>query len=452
MLNALSAVDTTKRSAHIAAESCLLSAGMAQAKYLKSIVMSEKAALEQRLKDIESVEQIIDNIDVRDDMNSCSEHARDGNQNKDSGHEGIASALAVLNCQSSENNMDESFTRENYDTSNEGNRWSEENEIGIVSREEIGILLKQLFEADQSAQLTVKETDDLESTVLFLEAALKQKSVEARAHRASVCYALNNQRSINTMLKGKASFDALGRILWALLDGCGRTNSDIANAKMCMMLAETFYMEQDGKCVESPSSPSSPRSQRVFVKRKIMRHQLWSDEDFWDQALYQCVTEALSRCRILRNISDASRDKQGQNKEDGLLAEKKSTRWHDLKPEQRVEAASQLHSVIFSQLAALAHSMTEFGCGKDRAAAFVRRLSVRSQLPISMRALLLEHINNRKVQSTNGRDEFDDDTAHSTESAPLVANDIAVPVVETFFDNIDAQKAMNSLPREVDHI
>jgi len=71
-------------------------------------------------------------------------------------------------------------------------------------------------------------------------------------------------------------------------------------------------------------------------------------------------------------------------------------KWHDFLPEQRLEAASQLHSVVFAQLGALSHSMLEFGCSFNRAVNFVRRLAVRHQLPIRQRAMLLQHLLRRK--------------------------------------------------------
>jgi hypothetical protein len=67
-------------------------------------------------------------------------------------------------------------------------------------------------------------------------------------------------------------------------------------------------------------------------------------------------------------------------------------KWHDLKDQERCEAASQVHAVVFAQLGALAHSMIEFGCGLQRSCAFVRRMSVRNQLPMSQRAMLLQHL------------------------------------------------------------
>lgn len=73
----------------------------------------------------------------------------------------------------------------------------------------------------------------------------------------------------------------------------------------------------------------------------------------------------------------------------------RKTKWHDLNYTERVEAASQVHAVVFAQLGALAHSMIELGCGLDRSCAFVRRMSIRNQLPSSQRTMLLMHLMDR---------------------------------------------------------
>jgi hypothetical protein len=71
------------------------------------------------------------------------------------------------------------------------------------------------------------------------------------------------------------------------------------------------------------------------------------------------------------------------------------TRWYDLSYTERIDAASQVHAVVFAQLGALAHSMIEFGCGLERSCAFVRRMAIRNQLPSSQRTMLLQHLMDR---------------------------------------------------------
>ena len=149
--------------------------------------------------------------------------------------------------------------------------------------------------------------------------------------------------------------------------------------------------------VDSPN-----RTNRLYIKSLLLDHPIWSDDNFWEQALYQCISEALQRCKIVNNVYCESDRTNAEERED-LAKSDLQVKWHDLPWYQRVEAAQQLHSVVFSQLAALSHSMIEFGCGYDKTTSFVRRLSVRYQLPISRRAMLLDHIKKRreKVQQRN---------------------------------------------------
>jgi len=99
-----------------------------------------------------------------------------------------------------------------------------------------------------------------------------------------------------------------------------------------------------------------------------------------DQALFRCISDALTKSSVLRSF---------QETEDAILE------WHDLNRNQRYEATAQLHAVISAQIGALAHSMVEFGGGTEGACAFVRRMSIRHQLPISKRTLLLQHLVSR---------------------------------------------------------
>ena len=78
---------------------------------------------------------------------------------------------------------------------------------------------------------------------------------------------------------------------------------------------------------------------------------------------------------------------------------------------ERSEAASQVHAVVFAQLGALAHSMIEFGCGLERSCAFVRRMSIRNQLPSSQRTMLLTHL---MARDDVGREETELDATAST--------------------------------------
>ena len=109
------------------------------------------------------------------------------------------------------------------------------------------------------------------------------------------------------------------------------------------------------------------------------------------QALFQCVTESLTQSGVMTGFE---KEVLG-NSHDGV--QNRKLKWYDLSSDERLEAASQVHAVIFAQLGALAHSMVEFGCDLETACAFVRRLSIRHQLPLSHRSMLLKHLIERNV-------------------------------------------------------
>lgn len=109
-----------------------------------------------------------------------------------------------------------------------------------------------------------------------------------------------------------------------------------------------------------------------------------------DQALYQCVAESLKKSGVLLNYVKPRDDSSAQG-------EQRQIKWHDLSPNEYADAAAQVHSVVFAQLGTLSHSMLELGCGISRACSFVRRLSIRYQLPLSLRITLIQHLTKNKV-------------------------------------------------------
>ena len=221
-----------------------------------------------------------------------------------------------------------------------------------------------------------QEKKDFDDSIDLLIKAVSEKSIKARGYRASTCYAMNNHRGKVSQIHEREQFDGLCKVLNALLDGCDRESADVASAKMVMMLAQTFY------CVQEEGEDKDDRSKRIYPKDHLCSHPIWLDEDFWTQALFQCVTDSLSNSGVVMRVKVKKSSAPKGNK----------MKWHDLRPMDRVDAAAQVHAVIFAQLGALAHSMVEFGCEVDKACHFVRRLSVRHQLPLSQRAMLLAHL------------------------------------------------------------
>ncbi len=387
LLNAISTSDTTKRSARIAAETCLLSCANSQKKCLKSLVALEKASCMERLKMINDLEEKINKIDVRSDLNAFIEHEKNEVPNGmsslgDNDDGGVASALATLNSFSDGIGVGVGVAGMAELSSFTG--WNEDSEEEVFERDDLEDAVAVLFNGEIykniDAITTEKEQNEreLEKSITFLERAVGEKSIRGRGYRASTCYALNNHRGKNTQLYSKLQYDGLCRILNALLDGCDREAADVANAKMVMMLAQTFYFIEN-------NDGSDDRTNRKYPKEKLCHNSIWLDEDFWTQALFQCVTDSISNSGVMVRVRVKKSEKN------------KKIKWHDLNYKDRSDAAAQIHSVIFSQLGALSHSMVEFGCSVEQACAFVRRLSVRHQLPLAQRSMLLSHlINNDK--------------------------------------------------------
>lgn len=111
-----------------------------------------------------------------------------------------------------------------------------------------------------------------------------------------------------------------------------------------------------------------------------------------DEALSQQISEALTQSGVMSNFEKQKVAIARKIRQNSEWAQTRKTKWHDLNSTERVEAASQVHAVVFAQLGALAHSMIEFGCGLERSCAFVRRMSIRNQLPSSHRIMLLKHL------------------------------------------------------------
>lgn len=130
--------------------------------------------------------------------------------------------------------------------------------------------------------------------------------------------------------------------------------------------------------------------------------------------LFQCLSESLTNSGVMANFEKAKkRDATDHSSE---WADSHKTKWFDLSPIERTEAASQVHAVVTAQLGALAHSMIEFNCPLERSCAFVRRMAIRNQLPLSQRSILLQHLLDRKndidlsktlsgTSPTNGEDD-----------------------------------------------
>eukprot|EP00804_Cyclotella_cryptica_P001684 CCRYP_009059-RA/>CCRYP_009059-RA protein AED:0.31 eAED:0.31 QI:17/1/1/1/1/1/3/2439/903 len=390
LLNIMSKHDTTLRSARVAAEAGLLSECNAAHRCLRSIVEMERASLQERMERFQRLEAAVDAVDVRKDLDEYIHRDKllpgGSSRGGETDDGGIASALAVLNshCDDFLEVNRTNITRPNYFKG-----WSDagedEDDQEEMEPDFFKAVIKMLFERkspddDATAQKTQKKLEDALSN---LSSVLLERSHQGRTSRQAILYELNNQRSVNTEIEDQQSFQGLCRLFHAFLTGCGRESIDVSNAKMLMILSQTFFFVDHGD-----HDHRADRASRVYVKNEISSHEIWADDDFWDQALYQCVAESLKKSGVLLNYVKP----QGDTSTHG---EQRQIKWHDLSPNEYADAAAQVHSVVFAQLGTLSHSMLELGCGIGRACSFVRRLSIRYQLPLSLRITLIQHLTSK---------------------------------------------------------
>ncbi|KAL7484781.1 hypothetical protein ACHAW6_010396 [Cyclotella cf. meneghiniana] len=392
LLNIMSKRDTTMRSARVAAETGLLSQCNAAHRCLRSIVEIERASLQERMERFQKLEAAVNAVDVRRDLDAYIQHDKllpgGTSRGADTDDGGIASALAVLN-----SHIDDFFdvNRTNITRPNYFKGWSDagedENDNEEMEPDFFKAVIKMIFERKlpDGAVEDEKTQQKLKNALSNLNSVLLERNHQGRTSRQAVLYELNNQRSFNTEIEDYQNFESLCMIFDAFLTGCGRESIDVSNAKMLMILSQTFFFVDHGD-----HDHKSDRTARVYVKNKISSHDIWADDDFWDQALYQCVAESLKKSGVLLNYVKPRDDSSAQG-------ELRQIKWHDLSPNEYADAAAQVHSVVFAQLGTLSHSMLELGCGISRACSFVRRLSIRYQLPLSLRVTLIQHLTKNTV-------------------------------------------------------
>ena len=375
-LNVLSTWDSTRRSAQIAAETCLLSSGNAQASCLRSIIASEREAMEERLRLLEQLESVADEIDVRADVekyitiDKTKEGGRSHGGEYDDG--GIAFALKHLHGEDPESENDVEI--ENTDSKEHEGIDEKLEDYPSITSDYIEERLESFF---QSRSLPKKE---LEANVEKLCSIGKLKSSKYATRRATICYAMNAKRSTNAQIASIQQFDGLCKVFAAVLSGCNpKDDSGISSAILLMGLSEHFYV-QTGKT-------------NTYVKSRLAGHSLWDEEIFWDRALSQTITEKLNYSSILSTFErDPQHEISTENKERSEWTEAPKMRWHDLTEVERYQAASQVNSVVFAQVSTMTDSMLELCGNSEKTSVFVRRVCVKNQLPISQRMALLRHL------------------------------------------------------------
>ena len=400
LLNMMSKADTTNRSARLATETCLLSECNGAADCLRALVAIERANLDDRLRQLAVFETAVNAIDVRKDIDKyitadkATSSGRSAAGDDDDG--GVAAALAVLNshCESGDGdfapkkygnierpNHFEGWTFHSDDDDNNSNNDDD------VQPEIFEDVIKMLFEDTHSVH-SVNEEGSSEghdsgssssssrrrgSPQLWNEEklssasdALAEQSKRGELFRKSILYELNNQRSKKTKIDEPAQFDALCGLFNSFLAGCGREANDVSNTKMLMILSQTFYTiskvvdGMDGRDIYQGST-TKDRQSRIYVKSSIVHHDIWSDDDFWDTCLYQCVSESLLKSGVLMNYVNAS--VEDKNRTTTRKIDTKEIKWHDLSPNEYAGAASQVHSVVFAQLGTLSRECVEFVSG-----------------------------------------------------------------------------------------
>ena len=266
LLNILSKQDTTMRSARVAAESCLLSECNAVHKCLRSLVAVERAALEERKRRLQIFETAVDAIDVRKDINMYIKNDKllpgGCSRTGDDDDGGIAAALAVLN--SHVEGGTDSPPHPHIERPNHFEGWGDDNSDGCndaddVDPELFGEVIMLLFDRDSSEKAPQKTEPDSprrgkrehsvsesfrlkkEEMVALASTVLEERTKRGQSFRQSVLYELNNQRSKNTEVVGENNFESLCCIFHSFLSGCCREAIDVSNAKMLMILSQTFF-------------------------------------------------------------------------------------------------------------------------------------------------------------------------------------------------------------------
>jgi hypothetical protein len=398
LMNMLSNLDTARRSAKVSAETNLISACNAQAVCLRSLVKLERQSLEERLKALIVVEEVIDSIEPRADLDMYIEADKGecggASHLGDDDDGGIAAALAILSRHVEGNLGSDSLSRNVSDSSMTGNH-SDGFDTGKIED-----ALEEIFVENAYLQPDHPSSDGKDSaqehflkTIDFLCKTAKEMGSSARTQRSKICYFLNSKRGSNAEILSPIQFEGLCRLFSAVLTGCNNEGGGITNAKMCIMLASTFYLAAAGNPQTLINEEGESRDRREFVRNRLRDHPMWKKEDFWDEAFGQQITESLTHSGVMANFDKDKRVSSHDAKSEWFQHRKIT--WHDLTQMERVDAAAQVHAIVFAQLGALAHSKIELGCGLERSAAFVRRMAIRHQIPMSQRAMLLQHLMTR---------------------------------------------------------
>ena len=290
LLTLLSSLDTTRRSARAAAETCLVAAGNAQAASLKSMIQLERACLEQRLASLSSLEAAVEEIDVRSDLDQYIQKDKTGRGGSshlgDDDDGGVASALATLSSHVDGILGGETTSRKNTGSSMDMLIQGLEDDETTV--EKIEASLEQLFadipelkdDAERGGDRSTQVHQQFDEAVHILcKTALDDRRL---GRRSVLCYKLNARRSTRAEIRTRKQFDGLCKVFSAILSGCQTDQGEVSNAKMCIMLAQTFYLlDEDNSEEATEVSGSVARSRRIFIRSELTDHPIWAKDEFW---------------------------------------------------------------------------------------------------------------------------------------------------------------------------
>jgi hypothetical protein len=431
LLSVLSNFDTTMRSSRLAAETCLIGAGQAEASFLRTLIRMERESIAERQKQLDELEKVVDVIDVRADLNHyiTLDKKQPGGQSflgeDDDG--GVASALAILNEHTDGDIASESrrLTEEYHAQKMEG--VDEEADDSSISPEYLEEAVEKFFENNpllfSSApdnEKTKEAKKEFEATLEKLCTIGKDKSSKARSRRSTICYTMNAKKNSHSKIQSKIQFDGLCRLFSDILSGCGTDSRGVSNAKVLMNLSQHFYIREKDK---------DGKRKEVYIKSRILKHPMWEKDEFWDQALTLAVGESLTHSGVMSNFERASnRIVTATTKKRSEWTQTHKTRWHDLTVEERYEAASQVHAVVFAQLGTMSQTMMEFGCSVEHTSAFVRRMSIRNQLPMSQRSTLLKHLKKNKSSSSASSPESSSSSSNTKRQSSSTSSSKTKPV------------------------
>ncbi|KAG7344539.1 hypothetical protein IV203_022547 [Nitzschia inconspicua] len=395
LLSVLSNLDSTSRSARLASQTCLVSAGNAQAACLRSLVQLERASIAQRLEQLEELENAAKEIDVRADLDQYIAMDKDLPCGRsflgDDDDGGMASALAVLN-EHTDGDIGNDMNRERTESSIPEDDDEVDNESAITP-EYLETAIDSFFQNNPNllasapiTEKTKKAQKDLETTIQLLCKIGRDKSYKSKTKRSTICFTMNAKRSADARIPSKLQFDGLCSVFSAVLSGCTTDPRGVSNAKVLMNLSQHFYFQGE-------KDKDRTHRKEIYIKSRIAKHPMWEKDEFWDHALNQAVGESLAHSGVMANFERASNKiLTSTNKKRSEWTQTHKTRWHDLTVEERYEAASQVHAVVFAQLSAMMHTMEDFGCSLQQTSSFVRRMCIRNRLPMSQRTALLRHL------------------------------------------------------------